>query len=204
MRSPQSLDKLEELGRVRLSKSFFMRDFLYSEISNFYGIPNIPENPDQAIANGKKLCELLLEPLQDTFGRIAIRSAYRSPKVNSYGNEKGHNCASNESNLAGHIWDMPDKNGHFGATACIVIPWFTDQYEAGRDWRAMAYWIHNHLPYSSIQFFPKLCAFNLNWHEKPERSIHSYIEPKGYLLRREQPNSEYEQYYEGFPKLKLE
>lgn len=201
MRSPQSLDKLEELGRVRLSKSFFMRDFLYSEISNFYGIPNIPENPDLAIANGKQLCELLLEPLQDTFGRIAIRSAYRSPKVNSYGNEKGHNCASNESNFAGHIWDMPNKNGN-GATACIVIPWFTDQYEAGRDWRAMAYWIHNHLPYSSLQFFPKLCAFNLNWHENPERSIHSYIEPKGYLLRGEEPNPEYEKYYDGFPVLK--
>jgi len=202
MRSPQSLDKLEQLGRVRLSKSFFMRDFLYSEISNFYGIPNIPENPDLAIANGKELCELLLEPLQDTFGRIAIRSAYRSAKVNAYGNDKGHNCASNESNFAGHIWDIPNKNGH-GATACIVIPWFTDKYKAGRDWRAMAYWIHNHLPYSSMQFFPKLCAFNLNWHENPERSIHSYIEPKGYLLRGEPQNPEYEKYYEGFPALKL-
>ncbi|MBC7750603.1 MAG: hypothetical protein H7Z73_02630 [Candidatus Saccharibacteria bacterium] len=202
MRSPQSLDKLEQLGRVRLSKSFFMPDFLYSEISNFYGIPNIPENPDLAIANGKELCELLLEPLQDTFGRIAIRSAYRSAKVNAYGNDKGHNCASNESNFAGHIWDIPNKNGH-GATACIVIPWFTDKYKAGRDWRAMAYWIHNHLPYSSMQFFPKLCAFNLNWHENPERSIHSYIEPKGYLLRGEPQNPEYEKYDEGFPALKL-
>ena len=49
---------LEELGRVRLSKSFYMRDFLYSEIANFHGIPNIPDDPDLAIAAGRKLCAL--------------------------------------------------------------------------------------------------------------------------------------------------
>jgi hypothetical protein len=46
MQLPQSVEALENLGRVRLSKSFFMRDFLYSEITNFYGKPNMPENPD--------------------------------------------------------------------------------------------------------------------------------------------------------------
>jgi hypothetical protein len=29
MRKPQSVRALEELGRVRLSQNFFMRDFLY-------------------------------------------------------------------------------------------------------------------------------------------------------------------------------
>lgn len=86
MRKPQSVDALETLGRVRLSKLFFMRDFLYSEIANHYGIPNIPNDPDLAIEAGKHLCEELLEPLQATFGRIAIRSAYRSRAVNDLGN----------------------------------------------------------------------------------------------------------------------
>ena len=72
MRVPQSIDALEELGRIRLSQSIYMRDFLYSEISNFYGVPNIPENPELAIEVGKRLCEELLEPLNATFGRIAI------------------------------------------------------------------------------------------------------------------------------------
>ena len=40
---------LEELGRVRLSTNFYFRDFLYSEIADFYGIPNIPAQPDLAI-----------------------------------------------------------------------------------------------------------------------------------------------------------
>ena len=49
MRKPASMWSLETFGRVRLSKYFFMRDFMFSEISGFHGRPNIPENPDLAI-----------------------------------------------------------------------------------------------------------------------------------------------------------
>ena len=42
------------------------------------------------------------------FGRISIRSAYRSPAVNDFGNKHNLNCGSNESNYAGHIWDRRD------------------------------------------------------------------------------------------------
>ena len=201
MHTPQSVNALENLGRVRLSRNFFMRDFLYSEIANFYGIQNIPEDPDLAIEVGTKLCKELLEPLQATFGRIAIRSAYRSLAVNQLGNDKKHNCGSNESNFAGHIWDKHDAQGHIGAMACIVIPWFTDKYESGADWRGLAYWIHDHLPYSHVQFFPKLCAFNLGWHEKPTRSIYSYIEPKGLLFREPPVPAQHASLYAGFPEL---
>lgn len=129
MKKPQSVAALENLGRVRLSKSFFMRDLLYSKIANFHGLCNIPEEPDLAIANGRQLCETLLEPLQDTSARIAIRSAYRSPAVNQLGNEQGYNCAPNERCYASHIRDRLDAEGCRGATACIVIPWFVDRYE---------------------------------------------------------------------------
>jgi len=62
VRTPQTVSALETLGRVRLSKSFFMRDFLYSEIANFHGKQNIPVNPDLAITNGTRLCEELWNP----------------------------------------------------------------------------------------------------------------------------------------------
>ena len=105
MKQPQSMRALEELGRVRLSKNFFMRDFLYSEIANFHRIQNFPDDPDLAIMAGRKLCEEALEPLMDRFGRISIRSAYRSPEVNRFGNQHNLNCGNNESNFGGHIWD---------------------------------------------------------------------------------------------------
>ncbi|MCB1782859.1 MAG: hypothetical protein KDI13_02595 [Alphaproteobacteria bacterium] len=188
MKAIKSYSALEELGRVRLSKNYFMRDFLYSEISNFYGIPNFPDDPELAIAAGHGLCENLLEPLKEQFGQVTIRSAYRSPAVNGYGNKNKLNCASNESNAGHHIWDHRDKNGNMGATACITIPWFYDHFQEEGDWQMLAWWIHDHLPYCSMEFFPKLWAFNLRWSETPERKITSYAKPKGILTKPGMPN----------------
>ncbi len=50
-------------------------------------------------------------------------------------------------------------------------------------WRYRAWWVHDHLPYSEMWFFPKLAAFNLTWRPQPLRSISSYIAPRGMLLR---------------------
>lgn len=202
MRKPQSVHALEKLGMVRLSQSFYMREFLYSETANFHRMPNMPDNPDLAIEVGRELCEKLLEPLNKTFGRVAIRSSYRSCAVNTFCNENKGGCAKNEANYAGHIWDRLDTDGLKGATACIAIPWFTDRYAQGADWRALAYWIHDHLPYSELQFFPAICAFNISWHEKPKKSIHSFIKPTGYLLREAHSPSGLSELYADFPPLR--
>lgn len=182
MRKPGSMKGLEKLGRVRLSQNFFLRDFLMSEIANFYGIPNIPANPDLAIEAGTRLCNELLEPLQKKFGRIAIRSGYRSAKVTAFGNERRHG-ASVKTNASYHIWDMLDCDGHRGAAACVVIPGLADRYAKGADWRALAWWIHDHLLYSHLEFYPKLCAFNILWSEHPKRRIDSFIKPRGCLTK---------------------
>lgn len=181
MRRPRSMWSLETLGRVRLSRHFYMRDFLYSEIGNFHEISNIPDDPDVVIQAGRQLCEVLLDPLEETFGRIAIRSGYRSPQLNAYGNAHKLNCARNDANYGHHIWGR-DAKGRLGAGTSLVIPWFADRYAQGRDWRDLAWWIHDHLPYSDLWFFPKLCAMNLSWREMPQRTISSYIAPKGKLL----------------------
>ncbi|MEJ8563110.1 hypothetical protein QTO30_19110 [Yoonia sp. GPGPB17] len=191
-RKPQSYSGLEDLGRVRLSKHFFMRDFLYSEISNFFGIANIPDDPSLAIATGQKLCQELLDPLVETFGPIAVRSAYRSPTLNHFGatEAKPQRCARNEANYAGHIWDKRDGQGRMGACASVVVPWFADQYDQGRDWRDLAYWVHDHLPYHEMYFFPKLAAFNLSWREEPARTVSSYVVPRGKLVHAGHPPPE--------------
>lgn len=184
MKKPQTVAKLTDLGRVQLSDSFFLRDFLYSDIAAIHGLSNIPDDPDLAIAAGTRLCQDLLEPLQDAFGRIAIRSAYRSAEVNALGAAKGYNCASNERNAAAHIWDMRDFAGHMGATACIVVPRFANRFTGAQDWKKLAWWVHDHLPYATMEFFPVRFAFNLSWHEKPSRMIYSHIpESRGYLTK---------------------
>lgn len=209
MKKPQTVKSLEDLGRVRLSKSFFMREFLYSEISQIEGIPNTPDNPDLAVEAGGNLCEKVLEPIQNALGRIAIRSAYRSCAVNAKGaeNKNQYNCSSNEASYANHIWDMRDGQ-YMGATACIVVNSFIPYYEKTQDWTALAWWIHDHIPeYANMVFFPKYAAFNISWHENREylKYISSHFAnphtgKKGYLTKQGMDNFEgdHSQFYKPF------
>jgi hypothetical protein len=210
MRKPQTVKALEEFGRIQLSKSFFMREFLYSEISQIEGIPNIPDNPDLAIVAGKNLCEKVLEPIQSALGRISIRSSFRACTVNEKGaeNQNQYSCASNEANYAGHIWDVRDKDGYMGATACIIVTSFIPYYEQTQDWTALAWWIHDHVDeYAEMTFFPKYAAFNITWHDKPSRPkiISSYVKnphtgKSGILTKTGMDNfsGSHEQFYQDF------
>ena len=203
MKPITSYDQLDKLGRVPLSPNFYMRDFLHSEIAAWHQLRNVPDFPDRAIAAGSQLCKQLLEPLQATFGRLEIRSAYRSPAVNQFGNANGLNCGSNKSNFGAHIWDYPDSvRGEPGATACIVVPWFVDRLANGGRWTEMAWWIHDHLPYSALQFFVS-GAFNIGWQQTPQRVITSTLNPRK-LTAPDMPNhvGNHEAEYVGFPELK--
>lgn len=203
MRKPKSMWSLETLGRQKLSRHFWMREFLTSEIGNFHEISNIPDDPDLALQRGRAFASTLLDPLEETFGRVFVRSGYRSARLNAFGNEHGLNCARNEYPLECHIWDLPDVAV---AGASVVIPWFSEQYEMGRDWRDLAWWVHDHLDYSEMWFFPKLCAFNLTWRPNPQRRIDSYMVPRGCLLRSgAEPDEDLAQRqarYENFPKFR--
>ena len=204
MRSPATVRAAEAFSRSRLSHSFFMRDFLYSEIAAIEGFANLPDDPDLAIAAGRGLCQTLLEPLQATFGRLAIRSAYRSPQVNAFGCKNRLSCASNEKNRARHIWDQRTRDGAMGALTTVVVPWLTDRLDQGVAWQAMAWWIHDHLPYCELQFFPQLGAFNIGWHERPKRTIYSFIPPRGFLTKPgfDNHDGDHSRFYPGFPELK--
>src|ERR1700743_3046104 len=185
MRLPKSVRGIEDFGRIRLSKSFFMRDFLYSEIAAEQGFLNLPDDGDLAVYVGSRLCRELLEPLQATFGRIALRSGYRSPEVNGFGNAHNLSCASNMRDAARHIWDQRAEDDAIGAMVTIVVPWLVDKIADGSaQWTSMAWWIHDNLPYSELQFFPKLSAFNIGWHESPRGGITSFPRPAGRLTKR--------------------
>lgn len=202
MRTPKSVKGAEDLGRIRLSKTFFLREFLYSEIANMHGLTNLPENPDLAVAAGSRLCSELLEPLQSAFGRVSIRSGYRSPQVNQLGNDRYGNCASNEADKGRHIWDQRSEDGGMGAMATIVVPWLVDARDRGTSWTSIAWWIHDNLPYSDLQFFPKLFAFNIGWHEIPRKRITSFVAPRGLLTKPGMDNhgGSHRADYRGLPK----
>ena len=201
MQRPKTVRSAETLGRIRLSATFFMREFLHSEIASVHGFDNLPDDPDLAIKAGRQLCEELLVPLQAAFGRISIRSGYRSPEVNAFGNGHYRSCASNEHDRARHIWDHRDADGNLGAMATIVVPCLADRIAAGGDWQSLAWWIHDHLPYSELQFFPKLAAFSIGWRERPLRRITSFAALRGLLTKVGMANhgGNHSEFYLSFP-----
>ena len=208
------LRALDAFGRQRLSKHYFMRDFLYSEVAEVHGIANVPDDAELAIRSGRALCRNLLEPLRRVFGHVTIRSAFRSVNVNGYCNCHDMSCSSNEASRANHIWDHKDEDGLMGATACIVIPAFIDWVDEnpGRDWRTLAWFIHDHLPYSEMVFFNRDGTVNLTWRgvpddaaqegdvrqfdgssdsivwrSKPKRRVLGHVLPKGLLIKDGKP-----------------
>ncbi len=168
---------LEDIGRIQLSENFFFREFLYSEVAISHGIVNKPENLNMAIEAGQSLCQKVLEPIQDRFGRIHIRSGFRSSEVNEVGNTKKLNCASNQLNCGAHIWDRADSEGYIGATACIVIPKLLPYLKETNDWPSLAWWLHEHIEeYADICFFQNNFAFNIRWSSNPafKKRIRTY------------------------------
>ena len=156
--------ELDRVGRIRLSRSFYLRDFLHSEIAAAYGFINKPDNLDLAVEAGTRLCTDLLEPLQEKFGPIRIRSGYRSAELNAFGYENNLNCASNEKNYAAHIWDRLDSDGRKGASACVVIPSLQD---AGTTpsiaKKRIQAWVKDYPSCDHVRFFKQPATFNIGW-----------------------------------------
>ena len=97
-----------------------------------------------------------------------------------------------------------------GATACVVIPWFVQYLEARSEmfWKAMAWWMHDHLPCSEVMFCHNqdfnYGAFNIPWYETDvRRSIQCTVHRS--LTKQSKPDYEpgvHASEYPGFPMLK--
>ena len=70
---------------MKLSRNFSLSELIKSSTAIRHGIANEP-NEDQ-IEKLKLLCENILQPVRDHFGRVTVTSGFRSPelclKVNS-------------------------------------------------------------------------------------------------------------------------
>ena len=84
--------------------------------------------------------------------------------------------------------------------------------QPGRDWQVLAWFMHDHLPYSEMVFFVQNAAVNLTWRgdpcdeahvgdaaqfdssvgsivwrSEPRRKVHSFAKPKGLLIKNGEP-----------------
>jgi len=64
---------------MNLTRNFTLQELIKSDTAIRKGIDNNP-NADQ-IEKLKKLCENVLQPVRDQFGRVKVTSGYRSPEL---------------------------------------------------------------------------------------------------------------------------
>jgi len=64
---------------MNLSRNFTLQELIKSDTAVRLGIDNNP-NADQ-IEKLKLLCERVLQPVRDQFGRVKVTSGYRSPEL---------------------------------------------------------------------------------------------------------------------------
>ena len=95
------MSRLDEWGRTRLSKHFILRDFLYSARGEILGITNYPQDDvHQEIKSGVALCEKVMEPVLEKFGRFAITYGYQNRTLIEAGYKKSAKHSSDP-----HHWD---------------------------------------------------------------------------------------------------
>lgn len=121
LRSPAGRDfyrRYEAFAKTRLSRNFIMRDFLFSTHADSQGLVNYPsDDPDMVLRAGKQLCEQVMEPILERWGRVAITFGYESRDAIdgevSPAKRKLHN--SNP-----HQWDRGTFRSHIYARVDIL------------------------------------------------------------------------------------
>lgn len=67
---------------MNLSANFTLKELTKSETATRLGLNNTPN--DEALENLKLLCEKVLQPVRDHFGKsVTVNSGYRSPESNA-------------------------------------------------------------------------------------------------------------------------
>lgn len=128
-------EQYEALARVRLSKHYILRDFLFSTECAARGLTNYPEDPDMVIRAGKALCEKVLEPIRERWGHVFITFGHQSREGIEWGWSKARREANRHSSSP-HQFDRRTF-GNLVYARCDVLPICVEdgklsKYEFGR------------------------------------------------------------------------
>lgn len=165
VRQPKSIKALKEayegLSRIRLSKNFILRDFLFSTASSSLRVTNYPEHPELVIAAGKALCDQLLEPILQRFGRFAITFGYQSRE----GAEADDPTLSPTASCP-HVWDRKSWGDEVYARVDI-LPFCVEDGDISKE--AFARWIMHNLDVDLLMQWTRSNVFCLTISPRPRR-----------------------------------
>ena len=85
---------------MNLSANFTLKELTRSDTATRLGLDNNPNN--EALENLKLLCEKVLQPVRDHFGKsVTVNSGFRSPESNSAvgGSKTSDNCLGRAADI---------------------------------------------------------------------------------------------------------
>ena len=104
---------------MNLSANFTLKELTKSDTATRLGLDNTPD--EQALENLKTLCEMVLQPVRDHYGKsVTVNSAYRSPESNA---------AVNWSKSSDHCKGMAADIEIVGVANADLAQWIMDNLE---------------------------------------------------------------------------
>jgi hypothetical protein len=104
---------------MNLSANFTLKELTKSDTATRLGLDNTPD--DEALENLKTLCEMVLQPVREHFGKsVTVNSAYRSPESNA---------AVNGSKSSDHCKGMAADIEIVGVANADLAQWIMDNLE---------------------------------------------------------------------------
>lgn len=159
----------EQLSKIRLSKNFILRDFLFSTEAAVCGHSNYPtDNVEQVIESGKQLCSKVLEPILSHFGRFAITFGYQN-RTTMEREYSDHDKADKKHSSSPHHYDR----GTFGYGADAVyarvdiLPFCVEDGEVSKE--DFARWCMMNLDIDLLMMWDRANIFCITISPKPRR-----------------------------------
>ena len=104
---------------MNLSANFTLKELTKSDTATRLGLDNTPD--DEALENLKTLCEKVLQPVREHFGKsVTVNSAYRSPESNA---------AVNGSKSSDHCKGMAADIEIVGVANADLAQWIMDNLD---------------------------------------------------------------------------
>ncbi|MFH2140168.1 MAG: hypothetical protein ABII63_05175 [Pseudomonadota bacterium] len=175
------IDLLEELSLVRLSPNFIMRDLMYSTEVSAMGLSNYPEHPEMVIRAGKLLCEKVLEPVLEKFGRFAITFGYQCRAgVERHMSEKQR--LERPRSSSPHQWDRGTFGDEVYARVDILVFAVEDGFVSKMEF---GHWLMNNLDIDLLMMWKRanICCISIS--PKPRRVWFEWGDPALGQPRRE-------------------
>ncbi len=104
---------------MNVSANFTLKELTKSDTATRLGLDNTPD--DEALENLKTLCEKVLQPVREHFGKsVSVNSAYRSPESNA---------AVGGSKTSDHCKGMAADIEIVGVANADLAQWIMDNLE---------------------------------------------------------------------------